>query len=339
MSAQVGTHSPAARAALAAVLAALLVLVVVLSLSLGSNSMGFATTWRLLLAPDGSTNATVLHELRLPRTILGILVGAALALAGALMQSLTRNPLADPGILGINAGASFAVVLAVALGGWTSIHAYVWFAFVGAALAALGVHLLGQAGHTRSTPARLALAGIALSAALGALTQTTILANQHAFNEFRFWVAGSLEGRGWTVSATVGIFMAVGAVLGLALGPALNALALGDEAGRSLGVNVARTRGLTMLAVTLLCGAATAAAGPLTFVGLAVPFVIRALVGPDQRWIGILSLVAGPVWLLGADVLARVLVAPQEVPVGIVSALVGAPFFVWLVRRREVIAL
>lgn len=321
------------------VIAALLVLAVGASLAFGSNPIPLGRVWNLFLHPDASQQSAVLHQLRVPRTVLGLVVGAALGLAGALMQSLTRNPLADPGILGVNAGAGFAVVTAVALLGVTGIMAYLWFAFASAAIAAVGVYLLGGSGRETATPVRLALAGVAVSAALSALTQTTILANQHAFNEFRFWVAGSLEGRGWEVIAVTTPFVVIGALLALLLGPSLNALALGEESGRALGVRVARTRVLTMIAITLLCGAATAAAGPIAFVGLAVPFIARAVTGADQRWVVLISLVLGPVWLLFADVIARTIVAPAEVQVGIVAALSGAPFFIALVRRRKVAAL
>ncbi|MEP9382734.1 iron ABC transporter permease [Nocardioides sp. KR10-350] len=312
---------------------------VVLSLSVGSNHITLGRVWRLLLDPDGSSDATVLRELRLPRTVVAVAVGAALGLAGALMQSLTRNPLADPGILGINAGASLFVVLAVAVAGTSGIWFYLWFAFLGAAVASVGVYLLAGTGRQTATPARLALAGVAVSAALAAITQAVILADQEAFNEFRYWVAGSLEGRGWPVLGAVGPFLAVGVVLALALGPALNVLTLGDQAGRALGVHLARTRALAMLAVTLLCGAATAAVGPIGFVGLAVPMVARGLVGHDQRWVALLSLVLGPVWMLLADTLARVVVGSQETQVGVVAALLGAPVFVAVVRRRKVPAL
>ncbi|WP_034648333.1 iron ABC transporter permease [Cellulomonas sp. HZM] len=318
--------------------AVLLVVLVLVGLSVGSHAMPLGRTWSLLLHPDGSAESAMLHDLRLPRTLVALVVGAALGLAGSLMQQLTRNPLADPGILGVNAGAGFAVVLAVALLGVHGVSSYVWFAFGGAALAAVAVTVLGAIGGRGATPVRLALAGVAVGAALTALTQTVVLADQTAFNEFRFWVVGSLEGRGWPVLGSVVPFIGVGAVLALALGPSLDAMSLGDEAGTALGVRVARTRALTIVAITVLCGAATAAIGPVSFVGLAVPFVARALVGTDQRWVGALCLLLGPAWLLGADVLARVVVAPQEVPVGVVAALVGAPFFVALVRRRSVAA-
>lgn len=318
---------------------AVLALAVLLSLSLGSKDIPLARTWALLLAPDGTAESTVLHDLRVPRTLLGVVVGAALGIAGSLMQSLTRNPLADPGILGVNAGASVAVVLVVALTGVSGIGFYLWFAFAGAALASVAVYLLGTSQRQAATPTRLALAGVAISAALQALTQTIILADQTAYNEFRFWVSGSLEGRLYPILATVGPFILAGTLLALLLAPALNALALGTDTGKALGVRVQRTRVGTMIAITLLCGAATAAVGPIGFVGLAVPFAARLVVGSDQRWVTVFSAILGPVWLLVADVLARVVVRPQEAPVGVIAALIGAPVFVAIVRRRKIAAL
>jgi iron complex transport system permease protein len=312
---------------------------VLLSLSFGSKDIALGHTWELLLSPDGSAESTVVHDLRIPRTLMGLVVGSALGVAGALMQSLTRNPLADPGILGINAGASLAVVLSVAVIGMSSVFVYLWFAFVGAALASFAVYLLGAAGKQSATPTRLALAGVAISAALSALTEAVVLSDQAVFNEFRLWVSGSLEGRSLDIFLTVLPFIIFGLLLALALAPSLNALALGVEKGRSLGVNVKRTQILTMVAVTLLCGASTAAIGPVGFVGLAVPFLARGLVGTDQRWVMLLSILLGASWLLGADVIARVIVRPEEVQVGIVAALVGAPFFVALVRRKKIAAL
>lgn len=316
-----------------------LVAAITLSLSVGSNPIPIAEVWDLLASPDGSHSASVVHELRLPRTVIGVVVGAALGMSGALMQSLTRNPLADPGILGINAGAGFAVVIAVVVAGATNIGFYLWFAFIGAAAAAVGVYSLGTAGRQAAAPVRLALAGVAISAALTALTQTIVLADQVAFNEFRFWIAGSLDGRTWPILAAVGPFIAVGTVIALMIGPSLNALSLGDSAGRALGVHVRRTRTLAMVAITLLCGAATAAAGPIAFVGLAIPFVARALVGSDQRWVGVVCALLGPVFLLCADVFARVVAGTSEVQVGIVTALIGAPVFVVIVRRHRIAAL
>jgi iron complex transport system permease protein len=317
----------------------ILVLAVLLSLSFGSKDIPVGQAWALLLSPDGSADSTVLHELRVPRTLMALVVGSALGVAGALMQSLTRNPLADPGILGINAGASLAVVLSVALIGMGSITVYLWFAFAGAAAASLAVYLLGAAGKQAVTPTRLALAGVAISAALSALTEAVVLSDQAVFNEFRLWVSGSLEGRTLDILLVVLPFIVLGLLIALALAPSLNALALGVEKGRSLGVRVRRTQVLTMVAVTLLCGASTAAIGPVAFVGLAVPFLARGLTGSDQRWVFALSILLGAAWLLSADVIARVIVRPEEIQVGIIAALLGAPFFVAMVRRRKIPAL
>ncbi|MFT3860227.1 FecCD family ABC transporter permease [Micropruina sp.] len=307
------------------------------SLTVGSNPIPAARVWQAIWTPDGSFEAGVVSQQRLPRTLVLIVTGAALGVAGALMQSLTRNPLADPGLLGINAGASLAVVLAVAVTGVTAIGFYQWFAFAGAALAALAVYLL--AGRTSPSPVRLALAGVAISMTISSLVQTVILADQAAFNEFRFWAAGSAEGRGLAVLAAATPPIGLGLVLACALAPALNALALGEDAGRALGVRVGLVRGLAVLAVTVLAGAATAAVGPLMFIGLGVPYLARAGLGPDQRLVLPGSALAAPVVLLGADVLARVVVAPAEVPVGVVAAILGGPVFVLIVRQPRIEAL
>ncbi|MDR1443138.1 MAG: iron ABC transporter permease [Bifidobacteriaceae bacterium] len=309
------------------------------SVAAGSNPIPLGEVWRLLFGPDGSFESIIVHEQRIPRTLLAVAVGAALGTAGALMQSLTRNPLADPGILGINAGASLAVVAAVAVFGVTSVWFYLWFAFAGAAFAAVAVYLLGGAGRRSPTPARLALAGIAISMAVAAIVETVILADQKAFNEFRFWAAGSVEGRGYPVLWAVAGFICLGLLMAAACGPALNAMALGEDTGRALGVHIGRTRVLVMFAVTLLAGAATAAAGPIGFIGLGVPYLARAICGPDARWVIPYTVLAAPVVLLAADVLARVVVAPQELQVGIMSAILGAPMFIAVVRRRRIEAL
>jgi iron complex transport system permease protein len=321
------------------VTAAVLAVLVLCSIAVGSNPIPFSQVWQLLLNPDGSFESIIVHEQRIPRTLLVIVVGAALGVSGALMQSLTRNPLADPGVLGVNAGASLAVVAAVAVFGVASIWFYLWFAFAGAALASVAVYLLGGAGRQSPTPMRLALAGVAISMAVSALVDTVILSNQQAFNEFRFWAAGSAEGRGYPVLWAVLGFVLVSLLIALSTAPALNALALGTEVGKALGVRLARTRALVMLAVTLLAGSATAAVGPIMFVGLGVPYLARAVCGPDQRWVVPYSMLAAPVVLLVADVLARVVIAPQEVQVGIMAAILGGPVFVSLVRRRRIEAL
>lgn len=316
-----------------------LAVLLAMSLMIGSNPIPFSLAWDLLWHPDGGLESGVIHEQRIPRTVLVVIVGVALGVAGALMQALTRNPLADPGILGVNAGASIAVVTGVAVFGLTSIWFYLWFAFAGAAIAALAVYILGGSGSGSATPARLALAGVAISMAVSSLVQLVILSNQNAFNEFRFWAAGSLEFRGYPVIEAVVGFVLVGLFVAFASAPGLNALALGDEAGRALGVRVGRVRGMVMVAVTLLAGAATAAVGPIMFIGLGVPYLARAVCGPDQRWVLPVSAIAAPAVLLLADVLARVVVSPQEIQTGIVTAILGGPIFIAILRRRKVEAL
>jgi iron complex transport system permease protein len=276
------------------------------------------------------------RELRVPRTLVGLAVGVALGLAGALMQALTRNPLADPGILGVEAGAAAAIVGAIALFGVTEPSAYIWFSFLGAAVASVVVYLLGSHGRAGATPVRLALAGVAVTAALTAFTNGLILLDPEAFDEFRHWVVGSLAGRDLAILGEVGPFLIVGTLIALALARPLNALALGDDSGRALGARVGRTRALGAVSITLLCGAATAVAGPIVFVGLCVPHMARAIAGPDQRWVVGYSALLAPILLLTADVIGRVVISPSELEVGVVTALIGAPVFIALVRRKRI---
>jgi iron complex transport system permease protein len=313
---------------------ALLGLVILLSLAVGARSIPLGTSWQLLWHNDGSAQATIIHDLRIPRTLIGLMVGAALGLSGGLMQALTLNPLAEPGLLGVNLGASTGVVIAIAFVGITSLNGYIWFAFAGAGITSVAVFVLGSTGRS-ANPERQVLAGVAITAVLGSFVYGVLLTKPEAFDRFRFWDVGSLSdletSSGWQVLPFIG----VGILLALALGPALNALAMGEETGRALGALIFRTRALGMLAVTLLCGAATAATGPIWFVGLAVPHIARMITGPDQRWVLLYSMVLAPVLLLAADVLGRVVVAPSELEVGIVTAFLGAPVFILLARRRR----
>ncbi|WP_107082590.1 FecCD family ABC transporter permease [Streptomyces resistomycificus] len=312
-----------------------LLLVGLLSVWVGTRGIPFTSTWSLLWHPDGSEASVIIHDYRIPRTLLGLLVGTALGLSGALMQALTRNPLADPGLLGVSLGASTGVVVAIAFLGVGSVLGHVWFALLGAVVATLVVYVLGTSGRTLATPDRLVVAGAAVTAVLYAFNSAVLLLRPRAFDQFRFWTVGSLAGRYLDVLYVVLPFVAVGVVIALLLAPALNALALGDQLGRALGVDVGRTRVLGAVAVMLLCGAATAAVGPVGFVGLAVPHLARFVVGPDQRWVMAYSMLFAPVLLIGADVLGRVIGAPGEVQVGIITAFLGAPLFIALCRRRK----
>jgi iron complex transport system permease protein len=318
---------------------AALLLVGLLSVWVGTRGIPFTATWSVLWQPDGSQASVIIHEYRIPRTLLALLVGVGLGLSGALMQSLTRNPLADPGLLGVSLGASTGVVVAIAFFGVGTALGYVWFAFLGAAAASVLVYVLGSSGRTLATPDRLVVAGAAVTAVLFAFNSAVLLLDPRAFDQYRFWTVGSLAGRDMDMVLIALPFITVGLLLALGLAPSLNALAMGDQVGRALGVNVGRTRVLGAVAVMLLCGAATAAAGPIGFVGLVVPHIARFVVGPDQRWMLAYSMLLAPVLLIGADVLGRVLGSPGEIQVGIVTAFLGAPLFIALCRRRKLVML
>lgn len=320
------------------VLAVLLLLLVCwLSLSLGSRDLAPAEVFGALLNPAGGGQAAlVVWDLRVPRTVTGLLVGCALGLAGAIMQGVTRNPLADPGILGVNAGASLAVVLAIALLGVTSPGGYIWFALAGAAVAAALVYGIGALGRADASPAALAIAGTALTAGFTSIITLLLITDVDTLSSYRFWAVGSLAGRGLDGVAALLPFIGVGVVLAALSAHGLNMLALGDELGRGLGHSPALAKTLSGVAIVLLCGAATALAGPIVFVGLVVPHLVRPFTGPDYRWILAWSAVLGPVVLLAADVVGRLVVRPAELEVGLVVAAVGAPLLIALVRRSKV---
>lgn len=311
---------------------AILLLVALASIAIGAKELSLAQVWHGLFQDSGTYGDVVVGE-RLSRTVLGLLAGSALGLAGAVLQALTRNPLADPGILGINAGASAAVVTAITFLGVTSLSGYVWFAFLGAAAVGALVWFLG--GSRGATPVRLALAGTAIGAALYGYVQAVMIMDGAALGRMRFWTVGSLASATTATVTQVLPFFAVGTVVALLLARPLNAMAMGDDTARALGADLNRTRALAMLAATVLCGAATAACGPIVFVGLMVPHVVRSFTGPDLRWILPYATVLSPVLLLGADVVGRVVARPAELQVGIVTAIIGGPVFILLVRRRR----
>ncbi|MEU2777514.1 iron chelate uptake ABC transporter family permease subunit [Streptomyces sp. NPDC007162] len=310
----------------------ILVLVALASIAIGAKELPWEQVWHGLFHDTGTYGDVVVDE-RLSRTVLGLLAGAALGLSGAVLQALTRNPLADPGLLGINAGASAAVVTAITFFGVTTLNGYVWFAFAGAAVVGALVWFLG--GSRGATPVRLALAGTAISAALYGYLQAVMITDGAALNKLRFWTVGSLASASNATIEQVLPFLGAGALLALGLARPLNAVAMGDDTARALGANLGRTRALAMLAATVLCGAATAACGPIAFVGLMVPHVVRSFTGPDLRWILPYATVLSPVLLLGADVVGRVVARPSELQVGIVTAVIGGPVFILLVRRRR----
>ncbi|MBQ1079762.1 MULTISPECIES: iron ABC transporter permease [unclassified Nocardiopsis] len=305
-----------------------------LSITVGAKPIPGADVWAALTNYDGSYDHDVIRTLRVPRTIIGIFVGAALGLAGALMQALTRNPLAEPGILGINSGAAAAVVVAAFVFG-ASGSSLVWPAFLGAAIAAIAVYALGSRGRASATPVRLALAGTALAAVLQGIIHGVIVLNDFVFDRIRFWQVGSLTGRDLDLFLQVAPFLIVGILVTLALGPSLNAMALGDDLAATLGARIPLIRAGTAVGVILLCGAATAAAGPIWFVGLIIPHAARVITGPDQRWLLPYAAVLGAILLTAADTVGRVILPSSELEVGIITALVGAPLFIALVRSRK----
>lgn len=323
----------ALRAAGLLVSVGVLLLVCVASIAVGAKSIPLSDVWHGLFHNAGVGNDVIIHDVRVPRTLLGVIVGAALGLSGAVMQALTRNPLAEPGLLGVNAGASAAVVSAISFLGVTSLTGYVWFAFIGAAVVSVLVYVLG--GSRGATPVRLALAGTAATAALYGYINAVELLDAAALERLRFWTVGSLASADMQTIGRVAPFIGIGVVLALLLARPLNAIEMGEDTARALGAHLNRTRALAMLTVTLLCGAATAACGPIVFIGLMIPHLVRSLTGPDMRWILPYATVLAPVLLLGSDVVGRVVTRPAELQVGIVTALIGGPVFIHLVRRKR----
>lgn len=318
---------------------ALLVLAMTGSLAIGSRPIPMMDVFQAMRRPDPANDLhLIIWQLRVPRTLLAVLAGAALGLAGAMMQALTRNPLAEPGLLGINAGAAMAVVLGIAAFGLSDMSGYVWFGFAGAGLAGAVVFLLGRAHETGTDPIRLVLAGAGLSVMLGAMTGILVLnAPLDLFDTFRQWVAGSVEGRGYEVLPVLAMAVLIGSLLAAGLAGSLNAIALGQYLGRVLGVRTAQVWALSCLTVMLLAGAATAAAGPIGFVGLLAPHAARMICRPDYRVILPASGLIAAILLLMADIIGRLVARPDEIAAGIVAAMLGGPFFILLVRRFRLV--
>ncbi|MFG2797701.1 FecCD family ABC transporter permease [Streptomyces pseudovenezuelae] len=310
----------------------------VLSLTVGTRPVPLSAVADALLHGGGSPDALVVRSLRLPRTEIGLTAGAALGVAGAALQAVTRNPLADPGILGLSQGAAAGVVIAIGLGLANGFSGYVWYAFAGAVLAALLVYGIAARGRDGASPVKLALAGTALSAMTAGGTTVVLTSSAATLDQFRFWQVGALSGRDAGTVVRMLPFLAAGAVLVLACARGLDALALGDETARALGHRVAWVRGAAALGAALLTAAAVAAAGPIAFVGLAVPHLARRLVPGGHRAVLPLSALLGAALLVGADVAGRVVRAPAEVPAGVMTALVGVPVLVFLVRRRGAVS-
>ncbi|MCL2897268.1 FecCD family ABC transporter permease [Brenneria tiliae] len=310
------------------------------SLFIGSRPIPAQVTWQALVAFDaGSSEHLLVRYLRIPRTLLAIVVGAALGVSGAIMQALTRNPLADPGILGVNAGAMVAIVAAIAFLGVSDVAGYMWFGLLGAGLVGCGVYFL-SGGWREINPVRVVLAGAALTVVLLALAQLiTVNSDEEVFNQFRHWVVGSLQGRGYAVLGPVSLVVAAGLLASLTLAKSLDMVALGNDLGQSLGVNALWVWLLSALTIISLAGAATAAAGPIGFIGLTAPHFARFVAGSDHRWVLPWSMLISAILMVTADILGRLLGYPGEIGVGIMAALIGGPVFVVLVRRWKIIQL
>lgn len=303
------------------------------SVLIGARAVPFAAL------TDADHPLRAIYEARIPRTLLGLAVGAALGLAGACMQGLTRNPLADPGLLGIHAGATTAMVVSLTFLEVRGIGGQLWFAFAGAGLAAALVHALGSLGPGTRTPARLVVAGAAVTAALTSFTSAVLLADRSTLEEFRFWSVGNVAGRGYEPLVTVLPFLVIGAAIALTYASKLDALALGDDVARSLGNRPGRDRLIIGIAIVLLCGAATAAAGPIVFVGLMVPHAVRIFTGNAHGSLLPYCALAGAALAVSADIVGRLVLPPTEVQVGIMCSVIGVPVFLVLLGRGRLGAL
>ena len=310
-----------------------LLLIMILSLCIGAKPLPIEVLWQVITGEERGLARTIILDGRLPRTLNGLFVGMGLGASGALIQAITRNPLADPGILGINLGASFAIAIAIVFLGATQFFEFFIYAAIGACLASLLVFFVGSLGGGKVDPLKLTLAGVAIGAVFAGLSSALTLFNPVAFNQIRFWSVGSLDIRTLSVPLFIAPVVISGCILALAITPALNAFGLGDSLASALGSKPARTQILALIAITLLCGAATAAAGPIGFISLMMPHISRWMVGPDQRWIVPFCCLLTPCLLLVADILGRVLIT-GELRVSIVTAFIGAPILIYLVRRR-----
>lgn len=305
-----------------------------ISIFIGSRDIALATTLQALTHFDANNSQhLIVHHLRIPRTLLAVVVGAALGVSGIIMQALTRNPLADPGILGVNAGAMTMIVLGISLFGLTSLSTYVWLGLLGAAITGFMVYLI--AGKGRKVDAvRVVLSGTALTIMLLAVTSIiTINSHQDVFHQYRHWSVGSLQGRGYDVLYPVSLFIAVGLLLSLALAKPLDSIVLGFEKGLTLGVNPAFVWAGSFVVVTILAGSATAAAGPISFLGLTAPHITKLIVGTDHKKLLPTSMLISALLLLSADILGRIIGYPDEISAGTMVALIGGPFFLYLIRR------
>ncbi|MBD2165575.1 iron ABC transporter permease [Calothrix membranacea FACHB-236] len=306
----------------------------VYSVTLGAAEIPIKKILESFILFDGSYEHLVIQTVRLPRSLIALLVGSALAVSGALMQGLTRNPLADPGILGIESGAALAVVTTIFVFGSPSLSVLTIVAFLGAGVTAMLVYILGSLGKGGATPLNLTVAGAALTALISSVMTGILIVSQRTLEEIRFWLAGSLAGRDINILLSALPFVVIGLVVAFALGRQITTMSLGEDIAKGLGQQTGWVKIATAIAVVLLAGSSVSLAGPVGFIGLVVPHIVRFFIKADYRWILPYSAIVGATLLLVADVAARVLLKPQELPVGVMTALIGAPFFVYLAKSK-----
>jgi len=314
----------------------LLSIMAIFSISLGAKSIAFTKVIDVLLGNDPDSLETAIILQRIPRTVFGILAGGALGISGALMQSITRNPIADPSILGVNTGASLFVVAGIAFFNITVAYQYIWLAIIGAGVTAVFVYSVASMGKDGATPLKLALSGSAVSIVLGSLVSTIMLPNNRVMEAFRFWQVGSIGSATWENIMLISPFLIVGFIISMFISGYLNNLALGDEAATALGTNVVMTRTIGALSSVLLCGATTALAGPIGFVGLIIPHIIRLIFGSEMSKMLPLSFLGSAILMLVSDIIGRIISLPGETEVGIVTAVIGAPVFILAIRKGRV---
>ncbi|QKI83678.1 FecCD family ABC transporter permease [Kroppenstedtia eburnea] len=311
----------------------LLLLCMASSMVYGYTDTGWHTAWEAFTDYNGSNEHIVIQHVRLPRSLIAAVVGASLAVAGALMQALTKNPLASPSIFGIQAGAGFFIVVSFSFFSVSSIQGFTWIAFAGAGVAAFIVYFIGSLGRDGLTPIKLTLAGAAVAALFSSLTQGLLVTNEAALDQVLFWLAGSVQGRKLSSLTAVLPYIAMAGIICAVLAPKINILTMGEEVARSLGLKTGLVKLFAGLAVILLAGGAVAVAGPIGFIGIVIPHVARFVAGNDYRWILPYCAVLGGILLVAADIAARYVVMPEEVPVGVMTAIIGTPFFIYIARR------
>ena len=316
----------------------LLALVLTGSMLIGAQAVAPSEVWHFLLQSD-SSNATsnIVWESRVPRTVIILIAGAAFGVAGSIMQAVTRNPLTDPGILGVNSGASLAIVIGLAFFGMTDISQYMWWALLGALITSVVVFLVGNSGHMRGDPIKLTLAGVALAAVLGGFTSAVLLTDSQLLNDMRGWAAGTTANQPLHSTLAATPVVVIGLILALLLGRSLDVLALGEATAIAMGAHPTRIRIIALVAVALLAGGATAVMGPVAFIGLLTPHLCRLVVGAHQGWIMAYSIIVAPIILAVADVIGRV-ISSGEIPVGVVTPFIGGPLLIYMVRRLRVSA-